>query len=365
LTVKEKAMKTIRLAHVVVPALLAVAAGAEEHRKLSKAAMPLEVQVVFARYKGETKIGSLPYSLSLNADQGPARVRTGINVPLKYADEEIHGNVVYKSVGTHVDCRATTLGAGQYEVACTFEQSSVYTPESGGAADGEGAALVPPLLRNFSSQASFVLRDGQTAQYTAATDPLSGEVLKIHVTLRDPSASGVPTAGGAREYRLLATNRTTTMETELNEAAASGFAFEGVDAGETQGPGPGGEVVVVVSRDPRAPVVHRHEYRVLGTNRTSTMQKELDEAAAEGFLYRGQTHHDGISGNEVVVIMERDLDRGAGLEEYRLLATRRTSTMAKELAEAGAEGFTLCGVSVGDTAAGSEVVAILGRPRSY
>jgi hypothetical protein len=39
------------------------------------------------------------------------------------------------------------------------------------------------MFRSF--RASFVplLRDGQTVQYTAATDPVSGEVVKIDVTV--------------------------------------------------------------------------------------------------------------------------------------------------------------------------------------
>jgi hypothetical protein len=39
------------------------------------------------------------------------------------------------------------------------------------------------LFRNFRSEANVVLRDGQTARYTVATAPVSGEMLKIDVTL--------------------------------------------------------------------------------------------------------------------------------------------------------------------------------------
>ena len=190
-------MRSFNLAHVVMPALLAALAGAEESRAPHRTPLPLEVEVVFARFQGETRIGSLPYTLSLNADDGPARVRMGINVPLKYEGEEVHGNVVYKSVGTNIDCQAKTLGGGHYEVSCSFEQSSVYSPESTAASDEAEGRLSPPLLRNFSSQTSFVLRDGETAQYVAATDPLSGEVLKIEVTLRDPAGSEASTPGGS------------------------------------------------------------------------------------------------------------------------------------------------------------------------
>ena len=50
--------------------------------------------------------------------------------------------------------------------------------------------------------------------------------------------------------------------------------------------------------------------------------------------------------------------------EYKLLATKKTSTMQKELMEAGSGGFEFVGVTVGDSAmAGSEVISILRRLR--
>jgi hypothetical protein len=39
------------------------------------------------------------------------------------------------------------------------------------------------LLRTFNTEATLYLRDGQTAQYAMATDPVTGEVLKVDVTL--------------------------------------------------------------------------------------------------------------------------------------------------------------------------------------
>jgi len=161
------------------------------------------------------------------------------------------------------------------------------------------------------------------------------------------------------EYRLLATNKTSTMEKEMNRAAAEGFRFEGAMGGETAGGG--NEMVVIMSREPAADGP-RYDYKLLATNKTSTMQKELSEAGAAGFLYSGQTVYDSaFGGREVVVILERS----AGAEtayEYKLLATARTSTMHKELNEAGRAGFVFCGMTVAETAfGGREVVSILRR----
>lgn len=50
--------------------------------------------------------------------------------------------------------------------------------------------------------------------------------------------------------------------------------------------------------------------------------------------------------------------------EYKLLATKKTSTMQKELLAAADEGFQFVGVSVGATFfGGSEVITIMRRPR--
>ena len=57
------------------------------------------------------------------------------------------------------------------------------------------------------------------------------------------------------------------------------------------------------------------EYRVLATNKTSTMQKEMQEAAQAGFRFGDVMGGDtAFGGSEVVVIMVRDGSPGG----YRL-----------------------------------------------
>jgi hypothetical protein len=95
------------------------------------------------------------------------------------------------------------------------------------------------------------------------------------------------------------------------------------------------------------------------------MQKELQQAGDEGYEYKGQTvFQTAFGGQEVVCILERDTEASVGRWEYRLLATKKTSTMQKELQEAGDQGFAFVGVTVSQTAfGGTEVVSILRRPR--
>src|SRR6266581_7044604 len=107
------------------------------------------------------------------------------------------------------------------------------------------------------------------------------------------------------DYRVLATNKTSTMEKEMKEAADGGFEFGAVMGGETAGGGK--EVVVVMVKDPSKAQGDRRVYKLLATSKTSTMQKEMQQLGDEGFEYMGQTvFESAFGGKEVVVIMERD-----------------------------------------------------------
>jgi hypothetical protein len=163
-----------------------------------------------------------------------------------------------------------------------------------------------------------------------------------------------------REYRVLATNKTSTMEKELSAAAEAGYRFAAVMGGETSFGG--SEVVIVMERTGRPE--ERYDYRLLATSKTSTMQKELQEAADAGFRYIGQSvFSSAFGGQEVVCILERPRGaRDAPKYEYRLFATKKTSTMQKELEEAGTQGFEVVGMTVGETfMGGTELVTITRR----
>jgi len=162
------------------------------------------------------------------------------------------------------------------------------------------------------------------------------------------------------EYKLLATNKTSTMQKELNQAAEEGFQFEGVMGGETSIGG--SESVVIMAKRKSAPIKKRYEYKLLATNKTSTMQKELQQAGDAGFDYKGQTVFSStFGGKEVVVILERDREARPIPYEYKLLATSKTSTMQKELQQAANAGYRFVGVTVGSTALGGKEVVIITR----
>lgn len=161
------------------------------------------------------------------------------------------------------------------------------------------------------------------------------------------------------DFRVLSTSKTSSMEKEMNEAAQAGYVFQGVMGGETAFGGK--EVVVIMGRNSKAG--SPKAYRLLAANKTSTLEKELQLAAESGFEYRGQTvFASAFGGREVCVIMERDTADGEKSGQYRLVATAKTSTMEKELAELGSQGYAVVGMTVAKTAlGGNEVVCILRR----
>ncbi|MCA1634367.1 MAG: hypothetical protein LC802_11910 [Acidobacteria bacterium] len=169
-------------------------------------------------------------------------------------------------------------------------------------------------------------------------------------------------ADGQLEYKLLATNRTSTMEKEMKETAEAGYRFEKAISGPTAFGG--AEALVIMSRPRDGDHKARYEYKLLATSKTSTMQKELQEAGDAGFEHRDETIFQKTFGTEVMIILERDRESKPKFWEYKLLATKKTSTMQKELLEAASAGYQFVGVSVGATFfGGSEVVTIMRRPR--
>ena len=88
-----------------------------------------------------------------------------------------------------------------------------------------------------------------------------------------------------------------------------------------------------------------YKYRLLATARTSTMEKELNEAAQEGFrlLPRTITAKEGFVSNEIVTVLEQS-PKSNKRYEYKLLATSRTSTLQKEVAQIESDGFVLVGL---------------------
>jgi hypothetical protein len=146
--------------------------------------IPLDIQIVVNRFQGEKRISSLPYALAVNAnDRSVSSVRMGAKVPIVGASVGPNAPtpVNYENVGTNIDCFARTMEDGRFQVNITVEDSSVYQNVEGAVAPSAAGRAV---IRSFRSANTLVLRDGQTRQFSAATDRVNGEIVRIEVTLR-------------------------------------------------------------------------------------------------------------------------------------------------------------------------------------
>jgi len=150
--------------------------------------VPLKVQVVISRYQGEKKLSSLPYTLSVNANDRSemSRMRMGVKVPVMTIAAPIvdgkamptGGPIQYQDVGTNIDCVATALEEGRFLLLISLEDSSIY-PDDAPATGSRGN----PSFRSFRASNSMVLKNGETGQFTTATDKVTGETVKVDVTL--------------------------------------------------------------------------------------------------------------------------------------------------------------------------------------
>jgi hypothetical protein len=173
--------------------------------------------------------------------------------------------------------------------------------------------------------------------------------------------SAAPASAQGVSYKVLATTRTSTMQTEMQDAGADGYRFVAVMGGETAMAGK--EVVVLMER--RKDETATYDYRLLAANRTGTLQRELQEAADAGFEAVGQTVFESMfGGRETASILQRTAGAPRGPRyEYKLIATSRTSTLQKELQEAAEQGYEALDLTVGQTAMGGrELVVITRRP---
>jgi hypothetical protein len=176
------------------------ATKASDERPPQAAPMPrstVRVSLVIARYQGEKKVASLPYTLIVGTGGARTRMRMGVDtpVPVTPASTSEPGapkppmSFQYRNVGTNVDCavweRDRMSEAGQretvYRLSLSVENSSAF---SGPDTRAAGAAVEgAPLFRRFDTTIDVGLRDGQRTEAIASTDPVTGEVVKIEVTL--------------------------------------------------------------------------------------------------------------------------------------------------------------------------------------
>lgn len=195
--------------------------------------------------------------------------------------------------------------------------------------------------------------------------PVGGAQANKHLVITEKRAERVAdvptpaspkvTVGGSRKVVTIETRKISTMQEELNENAAQGFR---ILAASTVDEDPYGSELTLTLQEQGDPSV-TYEYIVMATNATSKMEKELNEAARDGFRMLPGTvllKRTMFRGVELVTMAEKPSEPET-IYEYLVLAAMRGSTLEKEIAEAAAQGYEV--VARVDR---GEKVAFLERP---
>jgi len=149
----------------------------------------VKVQFVFTEFEGERKVKSLPYTMVIDTSHNN-KLRMGSRVPVATGKDNGAVQFQYFDVGTNLDCAAIAAQDGKYQLRLSLERSWVegdvsITSEKveSQAKDHSDSIFRQPVIHQFKFEDTIVLRDGQTLETNYATDPLTGKVAKLEVTL--------------------------------------------------------------------------------------------------------------------------------------------------------------------------------------
>ena len=164
----------------------------------------LKVDVALSRWQAEKKTSNLPFMLWMNLGGETTRtaagsVRIGVDVPIgtrtttsaqtapgarvneSTTTTGTNTRTEYRNVGTSIDCYAMPLADGRFSINVRVEDSSIFSGQPNGR--GTPRTVDPAAFRTFSLNNTLPMRDGQMAQFAVATDKVTGETLKVDVTI--------------------------------------------------------------------------------------------------------------------------------------------------------------------------------------
>jgi hypothetical protein len=145
------------------------------------------IQFVVSEFDGAKKLSSLPYMLSTTSVNSRPKLRTGARIPVVTGTKAGDSAFQYIDIGTNIDCTVKPSNDGRYSLDFIVERSSVYVTGADKTkrewSPGDPVPNEDPIIPAFRGDLRILLRDGQTQEATEMTDPLTGHLIKVEVTL--------------------------------------------------------------------------------------------------------------------------------------------------------------------------------------
>jgi hypothetical protein len=252
--------------------------------------------------------------------------------------------------------------AVSFPTALAQTQNSVASTEA--AASNEFRFVSTTKTATFEKELNDVAKQGYRFIRLAKSFNHSG---LSGLAVRLQSAAAANEGAPKFEYKVLATNKLSTLQKELEAATAEGYEFLGITTQQKLLPFSFPETIAILER-PTGESKRRFDCRFLATQREKTLQTEMDAAVSEGFHPAGMIFGEDVNAMKVIfgsgfnfhtmVVLSRDANNpaaGMGTHEYRFLKTTKVSTMEKEMAELAKQGFQFHLTSLGS-------ITIMSRP---
>ena len=141
--------------------------------------------------RSSKRVSAAPYEMTVRSDGGRAQLRMGNEVPVPFVTAGVDpkkpelpaGSLSfnYRPVGTNIDLTAAPGTNGRYKLDVLLEDSSVVLDKT--EPPPMPALAGAPIFRSFRSTNTLLLRNGESTEFTLATDRITGDTLKVEVTL--------------------------------------------------------------------------------------------------------------------------------------------------------------------------------------
>jgi hypothetical protein len=193
---------------LVSAALLAAAPGvwAQESALAKPQEKPpgkrLRLQVQETRQRGNAPPTSRTSALLLHADAGPASLFVGTQVAITQVERD-SSTTTFKNAGVAVRVRVHSLPDGRYRLQLEYEDN----PKRGMTVERAPGTASNPVLQVVKTRSGVTLGEGESVPFANAVDPVTGESVRVELTLAaappKPAAVAPGVAGRLRAQLVL------------------------------------------------------------------------------------------------------------------------------------------------------------------